>query len=126
MDGFVSCQIIMVIQLALMLLHQMDSTYFKEWDILPLVRMGYTPFLVITAVLGATLVAGVVLLIHRHPAGLWASLVWGVLGLVVPAFHTYHYLRGTPAFRNFWSAALIYVTLINSVILIVFAGRALA
>jgi hypothetical protein len=126
MGDVVACQIIMVIQLALLLLHQMDSTYFKEWDILPWVRMGYTPFLVVTAALAGTLVAGVVLLIYRHAAGPYVALAWGLLGLVVPAFHTYHYLRGTAGFRNFWSAAIIYATLINSVVLIIFAGRAVA
>ena len=125
MDGFVVCEILMVIQLALLLLHQMDSTYFKEWDILPLVRMGYTPFLVATAALAAASVGGIVLLIYRCQAGLYLAVAWGVVGLVVPAFHTYHYLRGTPGFRNFWSAAIIYLTGAVSASLIVAAVGAL-
>jgi hypothetical protein len=79
----------------------MDSTYFREWEILPLVRMGYTPFLVVTAALAAAPVIGVALLISRHAAGFYLAVAWGVVGLIVPAFHTYHYLRGTPGFRNF-------------------------
>jgi hypothetical protein len=40
MDYFAACEILMVVQLTLLLLHQMDSTYFREWEILPLVKMG--------------------------------------------------------------------------------------
>jgi len=124
MDYFAACEILMVVQLTLLLLHQMDSTYFREWEILPLVKMGYTPFLVATAALAATQVAGIVLLIFRSPAGMAMAVAWGLVGLIVPAFHTYYYLRGTPGFRNFWSAAIIYATLVNSALLIIFALRA--
>lgn len=124
MDYFIVCGILMAVQLALVLLHQMDSTYFREWEILPFVRMGYAPFLVATAALAAIQVAGIVLLILRNPAGFYLAVAWGVVGLVVPVFHTYHYLRGTPGFRNFWSAAIIYGTLVNSALLIIFALRA--
>jgi len=119
MDAFAACAVLIVIQLALLLLHQMDSTYFKEWEILPVVKMGYTPFLVVTAVLAAAAVASAALLIYRHAAGFYLSIAWGVVGLVVPAFHTYHYVRGTPGFRNFWSAVIVYATGIVSALLIV-------
>ena len=125
MDYFIVCGILMAVQLALVLLHQMDSTYFREWEILPLVRMGYTAFLVVTAALAAAPVVGVALLISRHAAGFYLAVAWGVVGLIVPAFHTYHYLRGTPGFRNFWSGAIIYGTLGNSAALIYFGLRAL-
>lgn len=125
MDYFIVCGILMVIQITLVLLHQMDSTHFREWEILPFVKMGYTAFLVVTAVLAAAPVVGVALLISRHAAGFYLAVAWGVVGLIVPAFHTYHYLRGTPGFRNFWSAAIIYGTLVNSALLIIFALRAL-
>jgi hypothetical protein len=124
MDYFAACEILMVIQLALLLLHQMDSTYFREWEILPFVRMGYTAFLVVTAALAVVPVVGVALLTSRHAAGFYLAVAWGAVGLVVPAFHTYHYLRGTAGFRNFWSAAIIYATLVNSALLIIFALRA--
>ena len=124
MDPYITCLIFMVVQLALLLLHQMDSTYYREWEILPLIKMGYTAFLVVTAALASLQVVGIVLLIFRQPAGLVTAAAWGVVGLIVPAFHTYHYLRGTAGFRNFWSAAIIYATLVNSALLIVFGLRA--
>jgi len=98
----------------------MDSTYFKEWEILPFLKIGYTPFFVLTIFLTVIQITGIIFLIYKNIIGVIISIIWGCIGLVVPIFHSYHYLKGEKEFRNFWSASIIYLTLINSVLLIVY------
>ncbi len=125
MDIFIICEVLMIIQLALLLLHQMDSTYFKEWEMVPYLEMGYTPFFVLTIFLTVIQIAGILFLIDKNSIGIFITIIWGCMGLVVPIFHSYHYLIGAKGFRNFWSAFIIYLTLINSVLLMVYGFKAL-
>lgn len=118
MDDFVIVEVLMIIQLALLLLHQMDSTYFKEWEMLPLLTVGYTPFFMLTVFLTVIQIAGILFLIDRNTIGVIIAIIWGCIGLVVPIFHSYHYLKGEKRFKNFWSASIIYLTLANSVLLL--------
>ena len=125
MDIFIICEVLMIIQLALLLLHQMDSTYFKEWEMVPYLEMGYTHFFVFTIIVTVIQIAGILFLIDKNSIGVFITIFWGCIGLVVPTFHSYHYLIGTKGFRNFWSAFIIYLTFINSVLLIVYGFKAL-
>ena len=118
MEIFILVEVLMIIQLALLLLHQMDSTYFKEWEMMPFLKIGYVPFFIVTIFLTAIQVFGIFLLIDRNVTGVLIAIIWGFLGLDVPAFHTYHYIKGAKEIRNFWSALIIYLILINSVLLL--------
>lgn len=115
---FILIEILMMIQLALLLLHQMDSTFFKEWEMMPFLKIGYIPFFVGTIILSAIQIFGIFLLIEKDVTGVIIAIIWGFIGLAVPAFHTYHYIKGVKEFRNFWSAFIIYLTFINSVLLL--------
>jgi len=118
MESFILVEVLMIIQLALLLLHQMDSTYFKEWEMMPFLKIGYVPFFIVTIFLTAIQIFGIFLLIDRNVTGVLIAIIWGFIGLAVPAFHTYHYIKGAKEFRNFWSALIIYLILINSVLLL--------
>ncbi len=88
MDIFIICEVLMIIQLALLLLHQMDSTYFKEWEMVPYLEMGYTHFFVFTIFVTVIQIAGILFLIDKNSIGVFITIFWGCIGLVVPTFHS--------------------------------------
>jgi hypothetical protein len=69
MEMFIPVEVLMIIQLAMLLLHQMDSTYFEEWEMLPFLKISYVPFFVVTIFLTVIQRFGIFHLIDRSVTG---------------------------------------------------------
>lgn len=108
-------------QIALFIIHQIDSYRAREWEMPPLDRLRMTAagFVIATVVLVALALASLQYMIAEPAARSAVTISWGVLGLVVPAFHTYHYIRGDRRFRGVFSIIIVYLTGAVSLLLIV-------
>jgi len=104
--------ILLLGQIVLLVIHQIDSYREREWEMPPLnlLRMTSRGFVLGTVVLVALALACLGLLLARPATRSAVVITWGVVGFVVPAFHTYHYLRGDRRFRRFSSIAVVYLT----------------
>jgi hypothetical protein len=108
-------------QLVLLVVHQIDSYRAREWEMSPFDRLRMTPtgFDVATVVLAALALVCLLYLIAEPAARSAVAISWGIVGLIVPVFHTYHYIRGDRRFRGFFSILVIYLTGLISLLLIV-------
>jgi hypothetical protein len=89
---------IYLFNLSLLILHEMDSTYWKEWDLFGL-GGGESGFLLIHLPLWVAALYGAVQLWENTLAGLVFSLVVSLAGIAAFAIHTYFLRRGHPEFN---------------------------
>ncbi|NTV37627.1 MAG: hypothetical protein HGA82_00265 [Anaerolineales bacterium] len=87
-----------IINLTLLILHEMDSTYWKEWDLFHLPG-GEGGFLLIHLPLWIAALYGLVLLGEGKPGGRIFSLVVCAAGLAAFFIHTYFLRKGRPEFN---------------------------
>lgn len=88
---------------ALLVLHEIDSAYWREWEVLGLPG-GEAGFLAVHLPLLLALLWGHAQILARRRAGVWASLALASAGLAAFAIHAALLLRGGAAF---WAAASI-------------------
>jgi hypothetical protein len=99
-----------LINLVLLILHEMDSTYWKEWNLFHLPG-GLTGFLMIHFPLYCLGLYGLVPLSRGIQAGLVYSLVLSLAGLAVFAIHTWFLRKGHPEFNVPASKIILWATL---------------
>jgi Family of unknown function (DUF6713) len=97
----------------LMIVHEMDSVYWKEWDLFGLPG-GVTGFLMIHLPLLFLVLYGLVLVFQRTPAGLIVSLIISLAGLLGFGIHTYFIRKGRPEFTTPVSQFILWAMLIVS------------
>ena len=102
-----------LINATLLLNHEIDSAYWKEWELFRLPG-GITVFLIIHLPLVYVVLYGLVLVVRHTFAGLVISLVLGLSGLVAFALHTAFIKRGHPEFNTPISLFILIATLIGS------------
>jgi hypothetical protein len=99
----------------LLINHEIDSAYWKEWELFRLPG-GITGFLLIHFPLLFLLLYGLVLVYQATFAGLIVSLVLSLGGLFAFGIHTYFIRRGRDEFTAPISRIILVVTLIVSLI----------
>lgn len=106
---------IYLINAVVLINHEIDSAYWKEWDLFRLPG-GITGFLLIHFPLLFLLLYGLVLVYQGALAGLVISLVLSLGGLFAFSIHTYFIKRGRDEFTTPISRNILIVTLIVSLI----------
>ena len=104
-----------VINAVLLINHEIDSAYWKEWELFRLPG-GITGFLLIHIPLLSFVLYGLVLLSTDHPAGLIFSLILSLGGVFAFSIHTWFLRRGRDEFNLFVSRIILLATLAVSVI----------
>jgi hypothetical protein len=98
----------------LLILHEMDSAYWKEWDLFRLPG-GIGGFLLIHFPLYLAGLYGLVLASQGASAGLILSLVVGAAGIFAFGIHTFFLRKGRPEFNTQISKAILGLLLIVSI-----------
>ena len=103
----------------LLINHEIDSAYWKEWELFGLPG-GISGFLILHFPLLGLVLYGLVLVYARSFAGLIFSLMLSAGGMAALAIHSYFIARGRPQFKTPVSIAILVSTGILS------AGQAVA
>ena len=113
-----------VLNFALLFTHQIDSAYWREWDLFHLPG-GVQLNLVLNFVLLMVALIGFTLLLQAAPLGYLFALVLASGGVFAFGIHSYFLLRGNPAFRLPASIAVLVGTLLVSIVQGALAIRAI-
>ena len=97
----------------LLILHEMDSAYWKEWALFGLPG-GIGGFLFLHVPLYAVLLYGLIPVWRGDGAGTILSLVVGSAGLAAFFIHRYFLWKGRPEFNTPPSIAILYLLLVVS------------
>lgn len=97
----------------LLILHEMDSAYWKEWEMFHLPG-GAGVFLLIHFPLFLLGGYGVALLVSGALGGLILSLVLGLAGMAAFGIHSFFLWRGRPEFRALVSRLILWALLVVS------------
>jgi hypothetical protein len=98
----------------LLILHEMDSAYWKEWDLFRLPG-GIGGFLLIHFPLYLAGLYGLVLVSQGASAGLILSLVIGAAGIFAFGIPTFFLRKGRPEFNTQISKGILGLLLIVSI-----------
>lgn len=104
-----------LINSVLLINHEIDSAYWREWELFKLPG-GITGFLLLHLPLLFFFLYGLILVYRRSFAGYIVSLLLCFAGIFAFAIHTYFIMRGRDEFRAPISLFLLGGTLIVSVI----------
>jgi len=104
---------IYLINAVLLINHEIDSAYWKEWDLFGLPG-GITGFLIVHFPTLFLILYGLVLVYQRTSAGLILSTVLSLGGLFAFSIHTYFVRRGRDEFTTPISQFILIATLILS------------
>jgi hypothetical protein len=99
----------------LTILHEMDSAYWKEWDVFGL-GGDIAGFLWMHIPIYALALYGLVLLAQNAPAGIWFALAFGLGGFIGFGVHSYFLRKGRPEFNTPASLGLLRVWLVMSIV----------
>lgn len=94
------------LNLALLLTHQVDSAFWREWELFH-IPGGNQLNLVLNLLLLLVGIAGFGLLVDRRQAGLYLSFLVAFAGLFAFTIHSWFLLRGDHRFRQPVSVALL-------------------
>ena len=97
----------------LLILHEIDSAYWKEWKLFHLPG-GETGFLLMHIPLLLPMLYGIVLLNRGLPAGMIISLLVSLIGLFAFAIHKFFILRGHQEFKTTISQSILWTILLVS------------
>ena len=100
-----------LLNLSLLILHEMDSAYWKEWDLFGL-GGGEGGFLLIHLPLWLAALYGAVQVWESTLVGLVFSLVVSLAGIAAFAIHTYFLRRGRPEFNVPISKLILWTLLL--------------
>ena len=104
-----------LVNVVLLILHEMDSTYWKEWDLFHLPG-GLAGFLLIHFPLYCLGLYGLVLVSRANAGSLYYSLIIGLAGVAAFTIHTWFLRKGHPEFNIPVSKAILWATLAVSVL----------
>lgn len=99
----------------LLINHEIDSAYWKEWELFRL-SGGITLFLLLHFPIVFLILYGLVLVHNRSPGGLVISLVLSAGGLFAFLIHMYFLKMGRDEFRLPISLFILYATMAVSVV----------
>ena len=99
----------------LLINHEIDSAYWKEWELFK-IPGGISCFLLLHFPILFLILFGLILVYERNPGGLIISLLLGLSGIFAFSIHTYFIKKGRDEFKTIMSQALLFATLIVSII----------
>jgi hypothetical protein len=99
----------------LLIIHEIDSAYWKEWELFHLPG-GITGFLLLHFPLLAVILYGLIEVRQESRAGLIFSLVLSLGGIFAFAIHTYFIRKGRPEFKTPMSLGILIAILVLSVV----------
>ena len=103
----------------LLIMHEVDSGYWKEWDLFRL-KGGVHFFMVLHFPLLFLILYGLVLVREQRTAGLVISVVLSISGLFAFFIHNYYLRKGRPEFNTFFSKGLLWLIGVVSMVQLVF------
>jgi len=101
------------INATLLIIHEMDSAYWKEWDLFKLPG-GISLFLLLHFPMIFLILWGLIQVYEKSFAGLILSLVLGCGGIFAFSIHTYFMKKGRPEFKTTVSVGILVGTLFVS------------
>lgn len=101
--------------------HEIDSAYWKEWELFRLPGR-VTGFLLLHFPLLAFVLYGLVLVREGSWAGLWCSLILAVGGIFAWSIHTWFIKRGREEFTTWISRFILRATLGLSLVQLLITG----
>ena len=99
----------------LLINHEIDSAYWKEWDLFRL-PCGVTGFLLLHLPLLFLILYGLVLVFQQSLAGLMFSLILSAGGVFAFTIHTIFIKKGRHEFKTLVSLSLLGATLVVSLV----------
>ena len=102
-----------MINTMLLIVHEMDSAYWKEWELFHL-GGGIDCFLVIHFPLMLIILYGLVLISRHAPAGLLYSLLVCAAGIFAFGVHHHFSEQGKPGFTSVVSRSILIGTVVVS------------
>jgi hypothetical protein len=109
---------------ALLFTHEIDSVYWKEWDLFGLPG-GIQLFLLINLGLFVVAIVGYSQLLRLKRSGYWFSLLLAVAGIFAFSVHTFFILSGHPEFTLLGSELLLGVIFLVSLVQAILTVRIL-
>ncbi len=106
---------LLILNLALLFAHEVDSGYFREWELLGAGDEGYAGFMAAHVLMGV-IAFGAVRFLARGPMFYAFSLAIGLIGLFAFFFHGYHRRRRPEKFATLFSRANLSAVLVLSVL----------
>ena len=113
-----------LINAILLINHEIDSAYWKEWDLFNLPG-GINFFLLLHFPLLFFLLYGLVLVSQQTIAGLIFSLVLSLVGLFAFAIHMYFIKKGRHEFKTVISLSILTIMIFTSIIELIITLRLL-
>ena len=104
-----------LINATLLVVHEIDSAYWQEWKLFRLPG-GIGGFLSIHIPMVFVVLWGLVLVVRQSPGGVIFSLILAAVGLFAFGIHTVFIKLGHPEFKTGMSQALLWATLVVSLI----------
>ncbi len=98
----------------LLIVHEIDSAYWKEWELFRLPG-GLNAFLLLHFPILCFILYGLVLLARNDPTGPVFSLILSGGGIFAFCIHMYFILKGRPEFKAAMSLVILTATLFVSV-----------
>jgi hypothetical protein len=114
-----------IVTSALLIVHEMDSVYWREWDLFRLPG-GVTFFLLLHFPLLLIVLWGVAEVQKMSAAGLVISIVTAMSGLIAFVIHQIFIRKGHREFSSLLSQSILAATLISSLLLLAAAAGAAA
>ena len=99
----------------LLILHEMDSAYWKEWEVFGL-KGDIGGFLGMHIPLYGLALYGLVLLAQGALAGVWFALLFGLGGFIGFGVHAYFLRQGRPEFNTPASLGILGIWLVTSLV----------
>jgi hypothetical protein len=106
---------IYLLNVSLLIMHEMDSAYWREWELLGLPG-GAGGFMLLHFPLLLVILYGLILVWQGAPAGLILSLVLSLAGVFAFVLHTYFIRRGRSEFKTSVSLSILAATLLASLV----------
>lgn len=99
----------------LLIVHEIDSAYWKEWDLFRLPG-GINGFLILHFPILAVILYGMIAVRENGRAGLIFSLILSLGGIFAFVIHTYFIRKGRPEFKTLMSLSILVAMLVISVL----------
>jgi hypothetical protein len=104
-----------LINAILLINHEIDSAYWKEWNLFKLPG-GITGFLILHFPLLFFILWGLILIVEYSPWRLFFSLVLSLGGIFAFTIHTYFLKKGRPEFNILVSKHILTAILVVSIL----------
>jgi hypothetical protein len=110
-----------IVNATLLVNHEIDAVYWKEWDLFN-IKGGITGFILLHIPLVFIILFGLVMVVQNEFWGPVMSLIMGAVGVFTFSIHAYFLRRGRPEFKKPLSLSILGAILVVSIIQLAFAA----